>query len=724
MKKKIFFFAILLSVVKVDAQSYVGYTSDNYAGVQSVLFNPASIVDSRFKTDINLFSFSSSVSNDAYGVNFFDIFKEGYDFDTQAKKSFTNANKANLNTDFMGPSFMFNIAPKHSIAIFTRARSIVNVIDINGNVVNELSKDNKNNFNYNVGSPNAVGNSWGELGISYATVLYQQGQHFLKAGFTAKYLQGIANYHFQGDNVTLKYNENVLLPQNSSYTSTGTAIYGSSQDFSTDSDVNIDSKSNGFGVDLGLVYEWRPDFDASRKDINDLKYLNKYKLRLGVSLTDLGSMKYAEGVRNSYDLNKTINQYNYDNADNVDEFIKNNYNHTLIDGGVKSKLPTAIHLDADWNIHKKFYANLNGDVSVVSKSKLNQNSIANRVSLTPRYESKWFSFSLPISYMDVSQQAQVGVGLRTGVFFIGSGSVLSNAISNSSKAADFYLGLKVPVYQKKAKDQDGDGVLDKNDECPEVAGPIENKGCPWADTDGDGVLDKEDKCPKEAGPAENKGCPWKDTDGDTVLDKDDKCPKVAGPVENQGCPWADTDGDGILDKDDKCPNEKGLAVNAGCPDADKDGVIDKEDDCPTVAGPASNKGCPVITKEVLKELKVQARSVFFVTGKATLATADKGETDGRLEAIKEILKNYPNAKFSVEGHTDDVGDAKMNQKLSEARAKVVVDALVAKGVNPNSLTYKGFGETKPVASNKTAKGRAENRRTEIVHIGTIYEGKL
>lgn len=719
-----FFFVILLSAAKVDAQSYTGYASDNYAGVQSVLFNPASIVDSRFKTDINLFSFSSSVSNDAYGVNFFDIFKEGYDFDTQAKKSFTNANKANLNTDFMGPSFMFNIAPKHSIAIFTRARSIVNVIDINGNVVNELSKDNKNNFNYNVGSPNAVGNSWGELGISYATVLYQQGQHFLKAGITAKYLQGIANYHFQGDNVTLKYNENVLLPQNSSYTSTGTAIYGSSQDFSTDSDVNIDSKSNGFGVDLGLVYEWRPDFDASRKDINDLKYLNKYKLRLGVSLTDLGSMKYAEGVRNSYDLNKTINQYNYDNADNVDEFIKNNYNHTLIDGGVKSKLPTAIHLDADWNIHKKFYANLNGDVSVVSKSKLNQNSIANRVSLTPRYESKWFSFSLPISYMDVSQQAQVGVGLRTGVFFIGSGSVLSNAISNSSKAADFYLGLKVPVYQKKAKDQDGDGVLDKNDECPEVAGPIENKGCPWADTDGDGVLDKEDKCPKEAGPAENKGCPWKDTDGDTVLDKDDKCPKVAGPVENQGCPWADTDGDGILDKDDKCPNEKGLAVNAGCPDADKDGVIDKEDDCPTVAGPASNKGCPVITKEVLKELKVQARSVFFVTGKATLATADKGETDGRLEAIKEILKNYPNAKFSVEGHTDDVGDAKMNQKLSEARAKVVVDALVAKGVNPNSLTYKGFGETKPVASNKTAKGRAENRRTEIVHIGTIYEGKL
>ena len=150
MKKRFFFLTALFSALGANAQSYEGFYHDNYAGVQSVLFNPASIVDSRFKTDINLISFSSSVSNDAYGVNFFDVFKDGYDFDTQAKKSFTNANKANLNTDVMGPSFMFNIAPKHSIAIFTRARGIANVIDVNGIVINELSKDNKNNFNYNV----------------------------------------------------------------------------------------------------------------------------------------------------------------------------------------------------------------------------------------------------------------------------------------------------------------------------------------------------------------------------------------------------------------------------------------------------------------------------------------------------------------------------------------------------------------------------------------------
>jgi outer membrane protein OmpA-like peptidoglycan-associated protein len=710
MKKTVFVIAFLASLATAKAQSYLGYYHDNYAGVQSVLFNPATIVDSRFKTDINLLSFSSSVSNDMYGVNFFDVFKDGYDFDTQAKKSFTNANKVNLNTDVMGPSFMFNITPKHSLAIFTRARGIGNVIDVNGNVINELSKDNQTNFNYSVGSPNAVGNSWGEIGISYAAVLYQQGQHFLKGGITAKYLQGIANYHFQGTNVTLKYNENVILPQNSTYESTGTAVYGSSQDFSTNSNIDIDSKSNGFGVDLGLVYEWRPDFDASRADINDLKYLNKYKVRVGFALTDLGSMMYDKGVRNSYNLNKIITQDNYDNADNFDDFMKNNYPATPINGAIKSKLPTAIHADVDWNIHNKFYVNLNGDFSVVSKTILNQSSIANQVSLTPRYESRWFSFYLPVSYMDVNKQAQVGVGLRTGVFFIGSGSVLSNMMSDNSRAADIHLGVKIPVYQKKAKDLDGDGVLDKNDECPEIAGPVENKGCPWKDTDGDTVLDKDDKCPTVVGHVENNGCPWPDTDGDKVVDKDDKCPTVAGPVENNGCPWPDTDGDGVLDKDDKCPTVAGLTAFSGCPDTDKDGLADQEDACPTVAGPISNKGCPEVTAAVIKKLNEFSKSVLFDSSKATI----KAESNDKLEEMVKVMNEYNSANFRLEGHTDSTGSAAKNLQLSKDRAAAIKNYLIAKGINESRLSSEGYGITKPIASNKTVAGRAQNRRVEII----------
>ncbi|PTT14382.1 flagellar motor protein MotB, partial [Flavobacterium sp. HMWF030] len=257
--------------------------------------------------------------------------------------------------------------------------------------------------------------------------------------------------------------------------------------------------------------------------------------------------------------------------------------------------------------------------------------------------------------------------------------------------------------------------------CRKVAGPAENNGCPWPDADKDGVFDKDDACPNVAGPIENKGCPWKDSDGDTLLDNVDACPTIAGPIENKGCPWPDTDGDGVLDKDDACPTVAGLAENKGCPslDADKDGVPDNIDDCPLIAGPADNKGCPKVTKATLAQLKVEARSIFFNTGKATLSDARKGETSGRLDAIKVILKNYPNARFAINGHTDNVGNPKANQKLSEARAKVVMDALIEKGVNPANLTSQGFGATKPVKSNKTAAGRAENRRTEIVYLGNL-----
>ena len=686
MKKRIFLslFAFA-SFCSANAQSYLGYVPDNYAGVQSVLYNPASIADSRFKADINLFSISSAVGNDLYGVKIFDVFKDGYDFDLEAKKNFSNANNAFMNSDFMGPSVMFNIAPKHTLAIFTRARAFVNVIDVNGQVINDITKENKTSFpSATLGSPNAVGNSWGELGLSYAAVLLQRGEHFLKGGVTAKYLQGVANYHFQGNNVSVKYDDfgNPLLD---TYTTTGNAIYGSSQDFATNSDIDVDSKSRGFGVDLGLVYEWRPEYSADRADINDLKEVNKYKLRFGVSVTDLGHMKYDKGIRNSYDLSGSFSQSDFDGYDNFDDFMKNEFTPTIINGTVKSNLPTALHADVDWNIHRRFYLNATGDLGIVSKTKLNQNSIANRVSLTPRYESKWFSAYIPISYMDYSKQAQVGVGLRTGVFFIGSSSIVSNAISKSSKAADIHLGVKIPIYQKKAedKDQDGDGLLDKDDDCPTVAGPVENRGCPWGDKDNDGVLDKDDKCPDVAGPAANNGCPWEDKDNDGVLDKDDKCPDVAGPKENAGCPWPDTDGDGVLDKDDRCPKVKGTLAN---------------------------KGCPEVTKEVIKKLNDFSKSVLFDSSKATI----KPESNDKLEGIVKVMDEYNNANFKLEGHTDSTGNVAKNLQLSKDRAAAVKNYLISKGISADRLSSEGYGVTKPIASNKTVEGRAQNRRVEII----------
>ncbi|QCX02040.1 OmpA family protein [Aggregatimonas sangjinii] len=254
-------------------------------------------------------------------------------------------------------------------------------------------------------------------------------------------------------------------------------------------------------------------------------------------------------------------------------------------------------------------------------------------------------------------------------------------------------------------DTDGDGIYDKDDACPEVAGLEAFNGCP--DADGDGIEDSKDSCPNEAGSKEMNGCP--DQDGDGVADKDDACPTEAGLANLAGCP--DGDGDGVADKDDECPAEAGPAENKGCPWPDKDGdsVLDKDDECPDVAGTVANNGCPEVTEEVQKELNEYAKTILFDTGKSSLNPAS---TKVFVDIIR-ILNEYPNAKFSVEGHTDSVGSEKLNQKLSEERANSVRDFLIEEGIDPDKLTAVGYGEERPIADNKTRAGRKENRRTEI-----------
>jgi outer membrane protein OmpA-like peptidoglycan-associated protein len=228
---------------------------------------------------------------------------------------------------------------------------------------------------------------------------------------------------------------------------------------------------------------------------------------------------------------------------------------------------------------------------------------------------------------------------------------------------------------------------------------------PPKDTDGDGVPDKDDVCPTQAGPRSLGGCP--DKDGDGVADKDDKCPDVAGVKIFGGCP--DTDGDGIEDAKDKCPTQPGTAKYQGCPvpDTDGDGLNDDYDKCPTVAGPIANNGCPEEKKEVVqKKVTEKAKDILFETGSAKL----KAESYKSLDIIAQELKDNTDLSLDIEGHTDNVGSEKSNQKLSENRANVVKAYLVKKGINTNKITVTGFGSSQPVADNSTAEGRAQNRR--------------
>ncbi len=258
-------------------------------------------------------------------------------------------------------------------------------------------------------------------------------------------------------------------------------------------------------------------------------------------------------------------------------------------------------------------------------------------------------------------------------------------------------------------DTDEDGIIDSEDDCPEVAGLADFNGCP--DTDGDGITDAKDKCPNKPGVVANDGCPeeTKDRDGDGIEDSKDDCPDTPGTARFNGC--ADTDGDGIADPKDNCPTVAGTTRFNGCPDTDGDGIADSADKCPTVAGTAKYEGCPPpkITEEDKQTLEFATQAIEFETGSATIRTRSYSV----LDQVASILLKYPDYNVSIDGFTDSVGGAASNKSLSERRAKACYEYLKGKGVASNRMSYMGYGEERPIASNDTKEGRQRNRRVEF-----------
>ena len=244
-------------------------------------------------------------------------------------------------------------------------------------------------------------------------------------------------------------------------------------------------------------------------------------------------------------------------------------------------------------------------------------------------------------------------------------------------------------------DDDKDGSPNMVDLCPDEIGTIESSGCP--DRDKDRIPDKIDDCPDTPGVRELNGCPDRDKDG--ISDKDDACPDTPGKKETQGCP--DRDDDGIIDKEDKCPDIPGPKETEGCPDRDKDTVLDQDDECPDVPGPVDNKGCPDILDK--------ASRVLFETGKAII----KPQSYSILNELVSLLKEYDDSYIYLEGHTDSEGPDEDNLTLSKNRAQSVKKYLVDKGIKEDRIYTNGFGESRPIADNTSAAGKAKNRRVEM-----------
>ncbi len=238
------------------------------------------------------------------------------------------------------------------------------------------------------------------------------------------------------------------------------------------------------------------------------------------------------------------------------------------------------------------------------------------------------------------------------------------------------------------KDTDGDGLTDGEEVLKYHTDPLKR------DTDGDGLSDYDEVKKYHTDPLK------KDTDGDGLSDYDEVMIYHTNPL------LKDTDGDGLDD---------GTEVNITHtdplnPDTDGDGIPDGKDGCPLEPGPAWNNGCPVQPYAVGQRLALPR--IEFETGKWDILS----QSFAALNQLLGLMDKYPGTKISIQGHTDNQGDSVANEQLSLNRANSVRDWLVQHGISSTRLETRGYGQTRPIATNSTEEGRAINRRIEFIII--------
>ena len=802
MKSRLFFSSFIALLSVAHAQDFLGLQSSNYAGVTGVYSNPANIADNRLMFDLTLVGVNATVDNNYFGVkrealkftgSIFNPSSIKYpsSWDTIRKASpyyYKNNYKAINNGKTKAayssvriallPSMMVTIDKKNAIAFTASARNYINIDGVSQNLATIAYEEflNPNVFLTQFSNKNLSIQqmAWAEYGFSYAHVFKDDNQHFFKAGATAKLLQGLGATY-------LKINElKYLLNAVDTVSIFNTDVsYGHSNnlDFSNPSNSSFQSLSSpGFGFDIGGVYEWRPDYEKYKYDMDNKTGLwrqdkNKYKLKASFAVNDIGAIKFIKGEKSS-DFVANINRFDVTKFEKVDDFdsfdsiIKKDFAVKNDKRTFTMILPTSVNAQLDYHIWKSFYINLMANISNFFPNKSSKVHDYTNISIAPRFDHQWFGLTLPLSFNTLSAKrgdyAQFGTMLRLGPIVLGSNNIIS-FFTKDVFGANLYALVKIPVPYSRPKDRDNDKVSDKKDVCKEIPGVWEFMGCPdkdgdhiadaedkcpdisgikelqgCPDKDGDGITDAEDACPSDKGAIEFKGCP--DQDGDKIIDKDDECPEneglaefmgcpdidadgtpdkidacpnVFGPKEFRGCP--DKDGDGVLDKDDNCVDVAGPKENDGCPypDADKDSILDKDDACPTMPGVAEYKGCPPPPPVKAAEQKIIEKA-FASLEFATAKDVIKPKSFPSLSALAKLLVQHSSDwTLKLSGHTDNEGDAEKNMLLSQKRANAVKNYLTKKGALADKIITEAFGSTQPIADNATPAGRQKNRRVEM-----------
>ena len=458
---KIILIVLLFLAGNVQSQDFPGFRTGSNTGVLSVFSNPANIADSRYKWQANLISVNAGVGNTSAA---FDLADLGHTFsDNGLIRRFVGQSgpgtNAMLNAGIYGPSVMFNIGKNSTVAISTRGRIIMNAIDFDGQLANQLLYPEERNFTlpYEIRSEDNMRvnvNAWSEFGGTFSRILKDDGEHFLKAGITLKYLAGVTNGYLNINRLNARIDEDGMSDNGELSNASGVLALGFGgaklDDFKTSDLASFES--SGFGGDIGFVYEYRPASEGTDETGNWRDAREKYKFRFGISLLDVGKIKYTRDRQRSggYDIdidgaefvdlqqlgNTGLDDLNAYFAGEPDLFLPyqtggNSYNVGL---------PTTLQVDADYHLKEGFFLNLGGQISLVKNEvKVYNSQYYSGFTLTPRYEGKRIGVYLPLSYNKLTD-FNAGLSFRVGPVFFGSGSILT-ALLGDSKQVDAHFGI-------------------------------------------------------------------------------------------------------------------------------------------------------------------------------------------------------------------------------------------------------------------------------------------
>lgn len=462
-----------------NAQQMMGLASSNYAANNGIYTNPAFIADSRHRFSFHLATANVNVSNNYVHYkgpeSLYQMFKEGRDLESDYLEVVKNDRPKMFTSllEFRGPSVMVAVTNKHSFAITTRVRGSIHANNVSADAAHLLMatknrdqlldkvKDN-NEFSLNA-------NVNAEVGVTYAQVVLDEEKHFAKAGITVKKVMGMYSGYFINQGMNFKVTERTY-PTNPPVNYSVVEIERMQAGFGYNNGDYINNVTpeklfgwftdgnapgNGWGADIGFVYEFRPDIAKYRYEIDGKDRINhrqnKYKFRLGAALLDVGSVRYKNPeFTRSYKAditNRELNLDNFENAETADDYsnvVINALGANAFDYSTSfsSGLPTALNLNFDYRIWKKLYLN-----AMVLHNLRGKYAVAMRYnssfSVTPRFETGMLEVALPLSLYNNYSTPGAGAMVRVGGFFVGSDNIGGLFNIGQPYGANLYLGLSV-----------------------------------------------------------------------------------------------------------------------------------------------------------------------------------------------------------------------------------------------------------------------------------------